>query len=200
MEAEIAELERRLERQLLNLEADDVTPALRRHIARRVDELEAAIGARREHLGAIDPGSPTEAPRLADVAPLLDRLPILADRIDSVPQAKLRPLFDAMQLDVVYQPADSAVDISLTLYDGGDSWRIDTAGAASEDWLAPPAGFEPATRGLEDRRSIQLSYGGPRSILPQRSPRPLHRADRGGPDPMWVYVTLGVLGGRSSGG
>jgi hypothetical protein len=64
---------------------------------------------------------------LADVAPLLDRLPILADRLDSVPQAKLRSLFDTMQLDVVYQPTDSAVDVSLTLYHCGDGWRIDTA-------------------------------------------------------------------------
>ena len=194
IEAEIAELERRLERQLLNLEADDVTSALRRHIARRVDELEAAIGARREQLDATDPGSPTEAPRLADVAPLLDRLPILADRLDSVPQAKLRPLFDAMQLDVVYQPADSAVDISLTLYDGGDSWRIDAAGAASEDWLAPPAGLEPATHGLGKRsapfhrlppltdscldqhlRSHRLSAvaGICRRLLPKKLPKPL---------------------------
>jgi site-specific DNA recombinase len=88
IEAEITELERRLERQLLNLEADDITPALRRHVARRVDELEAAIGARREQLGAIDRTSPTEAPRLADVAPLLDRLPILAVRLHSVPQGR----------------------------------------------------------------------------------------------------------------
>ena len=40
VEAEIADLERRLDRQVLNLEADDVTPALRRRVAERIAELE----------------------------------------------------------------------------------------------------------------------------------------------------------------
>lgn len=44
--AEVAELERRLTRQLINLEADDLTPSLRRRINERVSELEAATGER----------------------------------------------------------------------------------------------------------------------------------------------------------
>jgi hypothetical protein len=154
IEAEIVDLEQRLTRQLVNLEADDVTPALRRRVGERLAELEDAIAERRERLLELARDSATEAPTLADVAPLLDRLPMFAGSLDTVPQGELRALFDALQLDVVYQPADSAVGVSLTLYDGGDSWRIDTAGAASEDWLAPPGGFEPPTHGLGNRRSI----------------------------------------------
>ncbi len=91
---------------------------------------------------------------MADVRPLLDRMPVLAGRLETAPKAELRALFDALQLEVAYQPADSAVDVTLTLYDGGENWRTDTAKAASEDSLAPPARFERATHGLGNRCSI----------------------------------------------
>ena len=112
IEVEIADLERRLTRQLVNLEADGVTSALRRRVGERVAELEDAIVVRRERLVALARACATEAPTLADVAPLLDRLPILAGMLDAAPQGELRALFDSLQLDVVYQPADSALDIA----------------------------------------------------------------------------------------
>ena len=94
-----------------------MTPALRRRIGERVAELEDAIAERRERLVALARDSATEAPTLADVAPLLDRLPLLARSLDTAPQSELRTLFDAVQLDVVYQPGDSALDVAVTLYD-----------------------------------------------------------------------------------
>jgi hypothetical protein len=88
IEAEIADLERRLTCQLVNLEADDVTAALRRRVGQRVAELEDAIAERRERLVALARESATEAPTSADVAPLLDRLPILAERLAEAPQGR----------------------------------------------------------------------------------------------------------------
>jgi len=91
---------------------------------------------------------------LADVAPLLDRLPVLAGMLDAAPQGELQALFDSLQLDVVYQPADSAVDVAATLYDLGSETGEVAAQVRAEDWSAPPAGFEPATRRLEGGRSV----------------------------------------------
>jgi len=139
IEAEIADLERRLTRQLANLEADDVTSALRRRVGQRVAELEDAIADRQERLVALARASATEAPTLADVAPLLDRLPILASSLDAAPQGELRAMFNALQLDVVYQPADSALDVAATLYDLGSETAQSAAPRSAEDWYAPPA-------------------------------------------------------------
>ena len=121
IEAEIADLERRIGRQLVNLEADDATPGLRRRVGERLAELEAAIAERRERLVALARASATEAPTLADV---------------------------------VYQLADSALDVAATLYNLGSETAQSAARESAEDWSAPPAGLEPATHGLGNRRSI----------------------------------------------
>jgi site-specific DNA recombinase len=154
IEAEIADLERRIGRQLVNLEADDVTPALRRRVAQRVDELEIAIADRRQRITVLAEQVATKAPTLADVAPLLDRLPLLASSLDTAPQGELRALFDSLQLDVVYQPADSALDVAATLYDLGSETAQSAAPRRAEDWYAPPVGIEPTTPGLGNLCSI----------------------------------------------
>ncbi len=161
VEVEIADLERRLARQVLNLEADDVTQALRRRIGDRVAELEASIAERRERLAALANEAATEAPTFADVAPLLERLPILADRLACAPHGELRALFDALQMEVVFHPDENAVDVALTLC---DRWHADAEGVLrerAEDWSAPPAGFEPATVCLEGSCSIRAELRGP---------------------------------------
>ena len=144
-EAEIADLERRLDRQVLNLEADDVTPALRRRVAERIAELEEAIAERRARLAGLDAEAAAAPPSFAEVAPLLDRLPILAERIADAPETELRALFDALQLSVTYQPEDQALDVALTLYDDGQGDAGTSAQVRAEDWSAPPGGLEPPT-------------------------------------------------------
>ncbi len=126
LEEEIADLERRLSRQVANLEGDDVTPALRRRIADRVAELEAEIEGRRGRVRALRDHMLEVPPAPTEVALLLDRLPLLADRLAGLPQRELRALFDALQLKLVYQPADHAIDVDLTLA------AVDGAATATE--------------------------------------------------------------------
>jgi hypothetical protein len=75
IQAELADLERRLGRQLLNLEAEERTPALRKRIAIRVAGLEDTIADRQQRARELAEQADSEAPTLADVAPLLHRLP-----------------------------------------------------------------------------------------------------------------------------
>jgi hypothetical protein len=101
-----------------------------------VAELEDAIAERRERLVTLARESATEAPTLADVAPLLDRLSILVISLDTAPQSELRALFDALQLDVLYQQAEGAIDVTVTLYDRGGDTGEDPVQARAEDWSA----------------------------------------------------------------
>ncbi len=141
IESEIADLERRLDKQILNLEADEITPSLRRRIAQRVAELEEAIAERRQRMIALADQSATEPPMLADVAPLLDRLPLLADRLVELDQSDLRVLFEVVQLEVAFHPDDDdAIDVGVTL---SDHWQAPVLRESAEDWIAPPGGLEP---------------------------------------------------------
>ena len=94
---------------------------------------------------------------MADVAPLLDRLPILAGVLDAAPQGELRALFDSLQLDVVYQPADSAIDVAVTLYDRGSETAQSAAHVRAEDWSAHPASHNANLKPLVEGPAITLA-------------------------------------------
>jgi site-specific DNA recombinase len=144
-QAELADLERRLDRQLLNLEADDTTPALRRRVGVRVAELEDAITERAERINALTAQAATDAPTLADAAPLLAALPVLATSLDAMPQRELRAMFDQLNLEISYQPGEHAVDVALALCDErGDDQTDQSPPDLRRTNPVPPAGFEPA--------------------------------------------------------
>ena len=88
---------------------------------------------------------------LADVAPLLDGLPLLAGGLAELDQSELRTLFEVIQLEVAFVPDDDAIDVRMTL---SDHWQSSVLREMAEDWLVPPAGFEPATHGLGNRCSL----------------------------------------------
>jgi hypothetical protein len=96
----VDDLERRLTRQLINLEADRFGPELRRRINERVSELEDAIAERNRRRTALTRQAAAETPSMGDVTPLLDQLLVLADKLSDMPQAELRTLIDRLQLEV----------------------------------------------------------------------------------------------------
>jgi hypothetical protein len=138
---EIADLEGRLERQVVGLESEDVTPALRRRVAQRVAELEEAISERQKRLDRLAAQAPPEAPQADDVATVLARLPVIADRLRELSQGELRAMLEALQLTATYLPERHEVDIELALQDDGGSWPN-----VSEVWSVPPGGARPDLR------------------------------------------------------
>ena len=104
--AEIADLERRIQRQIANLEAEDATPALRQRIAARIAEPEEAVEDRRQRATALAQEAADAPPTAADLATALDQLPVL-DRLVTLPHPELRTLFDSLRLQVAFQPGGS---------------------------------------------------------------------------------------------
>lgn len=80
LQGEITDLERRIERQVTNLEAEDATPSLRHRVGARIAELEEAVEKRRRHVDALAAQSAEAPPTVEDLTTALDRLPLLGER------------------------------------------------------------------------------------------------------------------------
>ncbi len=120
----------------MNLEAEDATPMLRRRVAPRVSELESAIEERRRRVANLQSEIAEAPPSADDIVTLLDRLPLLADRLPYLPQAELRALFGSLQMKVTYLPERHVADLELTLVEG--DLHVQTSNETAEVWSVPP--------------------------------------------------------------
>ncbi len=137
--SEIADLQRRIGRQIANLEAEDTTPALRRRIAARIAELEESAENRRQRAVALAQEVAEAPPTAADLATALDQLPLL-ERLPELPQPELRALFDSLRLQIAFQPGEAAVDVEVALFADEPP---DRRGQVAEVRSVPPGGIEP---------------------------------------------------------
>jgi CheY-like chemotaxis protein len=149
IESQIADLSRRLQRQIINLEADDITTTLRRQITARIADLDSQIATRQTAADALCRERDDVPQDIDETADALARLPHLAAHLADMPQPALRRLYDALDLQINYQPAERAVDVQITLTDAiTDTTTLapsdQPVGPEAQVCSVPPAGFEPA--------------------------------------------------------
>ena len=155
VEADIGDLQRRIDRQVESLESEDATPALRKRIADRVAALESTVEERRTLLAKLQAEASQEPATYDDIEAALRALPVIAADLAELPQTQLRQLFDSLGLVVRYHPEPRQIDLQVTLWrdEPGEETvrtkgRVGGRGKArprnsGEVWLAPSVGFEP---------------------------------------------------------
>ena len=132
-----------MQRQIRNLEDDDLPQTARRQIIDRIGHLEAAINAKQVMAEAMSAEESSRAVRPEDIYRALETLP-LADRLGDLPQAAVRRLYDALDLKIHYHPGDRAIDLDVTLARAIPGCEPpDPDGRALLVCLVPRVGFEP---------------------------------------------------------
>lgn len=70
------------------------------------------------------------------MATLVERLPLIASRLEELPQPQLRALYDSLQLAITYQPQTKAADLEVTIIvDDSPDQNSET----SQVWSVHPA-------------------------------------------------------------
>lgn len=165
---EIADLEGRLERQVMGLESEDVTPALRRRVAQRVAELEEAISERQVRLERLAAQVAREAPQVDDVATVLARLPVIADRLRELPRANC---------ERCSKPCSSPSGICGRATRAMSSWSSDPSrwrllAQRFAGLVRAPGRIRTCGLSLRRRTLYPLSYGGKAAIVDPHIPSP----------------------------
>jgi site-specific DNA recombinase len=144
---QIADLDRRIKAQVVALE-DGIEPDL---VAARISELRSDKSALEEALGGMD--GDTEEIEADDLTERLGRLPDLTKALEEASPEVQRQVFEAFDLQIVYDKAARRVEISATVseavadaFENAKALRLEGSQVVVEDIAG--AGFEPATFGL----------------------------------------------------
>ena len=116
--AEIADLQRRIERQIANLEAENTTPALRRRITARIAELEEAVEDRRQRATVLCITRTPSCMELAD--------PSNAKRSDADerPDSRGAEVLEGPSVgDAPVRPGENSAEVSSVLLLAVAQWR-----------------------------------------------------------------------------
>lgn len=112
---DIASINERIDRQVLALEDADITPAIRRRISERINELEATLAERRVALEDLALQRASTPKSIDDIASALDLLPTLDNELRALPQRKVRDLLQALQMELMYHP-DRRLNVRVALH------------------------------------------------------------------------------------
>ncbi len=121
-ERSVAEVQARLDRQILSLEAEDLSPQTRQRILGRIGELEEELGRAQASLTRLRGEATTAPPDVRTVRALLATFPIRGNELRELPFSDLRDLFASLDLMVHYDHKQHRVQVSVTLTSGqGDA-------------------------------------------------------------------------------
>ncbi len=151
LRAEIDGLTVRIRRQVTNLETEEPGTDVAKEIRRRLEELTLLKAKRQQQLEAAE-RSAAERPNPEQAAELLDVLPLFDVDFERLEDAEFRALLDALNFEARYDPRSQELAVRVVL--APELVGPNDRQARSPLLLVPPAGIEPATRGLGNRCSI----------------------------------------------
>jgi hypothetical protein len=161
LQSELAELAVRIRRQVSHLEVLEADADAAAEIRGRLREL-AALKARRERELEVAERALAAKPDRGEAQELVDLLPQLDVDTALLADESFRDLLAALDFRATFEPDRNELRMRAIL---APELLAATGHGTSAPSLVPPAGIEPATRGLGNRCSSPLSYEGDSPIL-----------------------------------
>ena len=151
LRAEIDGLTLRIRRQVANLETEEPGTDVAKEIRRRLEELTSLNAKRQKQLEAAELAA-AERPDPEQAAELLEVLPLVDVDFERLEEAEFRAILEALNFEARYDPRRKELAVRVVL--APELLGPNDGHPRSPLSLVPPAGIEPAARGLGNRCSL----------------------------------------------